>query len=104
MTVKVQPGDRLEGGMIYAICPETSIIEHRCLVRPGLSGVVESVAPDGKYKVNDTVVTLKDDSGHTHESVMSDFPGIRDILRDTLNAVQEQKSQCRGTSAGIPVL
>ena len=67
VTVRVKPGDRLTGGMIYATCPETSIIEHRCLVRPDLSGVVESVVPDGKYKINDTIVTLKDDSGKTHE-------------------------------------
>lgn len=67
VTVKVQVGDRLEGGMIYAACPETSIIEHRCLVRPDLSGVVESVAPNGKYKINDTIVTLKDDNGVIHE-------------------------------------
>ena len=67
VTVCVKPGDRLTGGMIYATCPETSIIEHRCLVRPDLSGVVESVVPDGKYKINDTIVTLKDDSGKTHE-------------------------------------
>ena len=67
VTVCVKPGDRLTGGMIYATCPETSIIEHRCLVRPDLSGVVESVVPDGKYKINDTIVTLKDNSGKTHE-------------------------------------
>jgi Archaeal/vacuolar-type H+-ATPase subunit A len=67
VTVCVKPGDRLTGGMIYATCPETSIIEHRCLVRPDLSGVVESVVPDGKYKINDTIATLKDDSGKTHE-------------------------------------
>ena len=67
VTVRVKPGDRLTGGMIYATCPETTIIEHRCLVRPDLSGVVESVVSDGKYKINDTIVTLKDDSGKTHE-------------------------------------
>ena len=67
VTVCVKPGDRLEGGMIYATCPETTIIEHRCLVRPDLSGVVESVVADGKYKINDTVVTIKDDDNKIHE-------------------------------------
>ncbi len=67
VTVKVNVGDRLEGGMIYAVCPETSVIEHRCMVHPSLSGVVESTAPDGKYKINDTVVTLRDDDGKLHE-------------------------------------
>ncbi len=65
--VKVKAGDKLRGGQIYASCPETSIIEHRCLVPPALSGTVVSVKPDGKYRVNDTVVTLKDDRGDLHE-------------------------------------
>ena len=64
--VTVKPGDRLEPGVIYATCPETPIIEHRCMVPPSLSGVVETAAPDGKYRVNDTVVTLKDDNGELH--------------------------------------
>lgn len=67
VTVKVNVGDRLCGGQIYAVCPETSIIEHRCLVPPTLSGTVVSVKPNGKYTVNDTVVVLKDEHGNTHE-------------------------------------
>ena len=67
VTVTVKPGDRLTGGMIYATCPETTIIEHRCLVRPDLSGVVESVAPNGKYKINDVIVTIVDDNNIKHE-------------------------------------
>ena len=31
------------------------------------SGVVTSVKPNGTYKLNDTIVTLKDDAGVTHE-------------------------------------
>ncbi|HJD23548.1 MAG TPA: V-type ATP synthase subunit A [Firmicutes bacterium] len=64
--ITVKPGDRLEPGAIYATCPETPIIEHRCMVPPSLSGIVETASPDGKYRVNDTVVTLKDDSGELH--------------------------------------
>ena len=67
VTLKVHPGDRLAGGDIYATCPETPIIEHRCMVPPTLSGVVESVRPDGNYRLNDTIVTLKDDKGALHE-------------------------------------
>ncbi len=67
VTIKVSVGDKLCGGQIYAVCPETSIIEHRCLVPPTLSGTVKSVKPDGQYKVNDTVVVLEDEKGHLHE-------------------------------------
>ena len=65
LTVKV--GDRLSPGAIYATCPETPIIEHRCLVPPTLSGTVEEVRPDGKYRLNDTVAVIKDDDGRRRE-------------------------------------
>jgi len=63
VTPTVKVGDRLSGGMIYATCPETSAIEHRCLVPPDVSGTVEWVASKGDYKVNSTIVRLKTDSG-----------------------------------------
>ncbi len=61
----VKTGDRLQPGQIYATCPETSAIEHRCLVPPDVSGIVEWVASKGEYKVNAPVVRLKTDSGET---------------------------------------
>lgn len=66
VTMKVKVGDKLEGGQIYAILPETPIIEHRLMVPPELSGEVVKVNPDGEYKLFDTVVVLKDDEGVEH--------------------------------------
>ena len=67
VTMKVRPGDRLEGGQIYATLPETPIIEHRLMLHPDLSGVVKEVKPDGEYKLFDTVAVLEDDLGERHE-------------------------------------
>ena len=67
VTMKVKPGDRLEGGQIYATLPETPIIEHRLMLHPDLSGVVKEVKPDGEYKLFDTVAVLEDDFGERHE-------------------------------------
>ncbi len=67
VTLKIKPGDRLEGGQIYATLPETPIIEHRVMLSPNLSGVVKSVMPDGKYKIHDAVAVLEDDSGAEHK-------------------------------------
>lgn len=66
VTVTVKPGDILQAGDIYATCPETPIIEHKCMVPPGLGGKVTVVQPDGAYRVTDTVVTLADDQGDEH--------------------------------------
>ena len=67
VTVRVKKGDELSGGMIYATCPETPIIEHRFTVPPLLGGKVVKTAPDGKYRLNDTIVTIEDDKGGLHE-------------------------------------
>ncbi|MDU7336923.1 MAG: V-type ATP synthase subunit A [Clostridium sp.] len=67
VTVTVQVGDTLTGGDIYAECPETKIIRHKCLVPPTLSGTVTKVNANGKYRVNDTVVELTDAKGNKHE-------------------------------------
>lgn len=63
--VTAKPGDHLKGGDVYAQCQETPIILHKCMVPPHLSGVVAKAAPDGKYRVNDTVLELTDDGGKT---------------------------------------
>ena len=58
VTLTVKKGDKLSSGDIYATCPETSAIEHRCLVPNGTSGTVEWTAPNGEYTINDVVVRL----------------------------------------------
>lgn len=66
VTLTVKEGDQLKGGDIYAECPETAIIKHKCMVPPNLSGTVVKVAPNGKYKSVDEVVALQDAKGTLH--------------------------------------
>lgn len=77
VTVCVKAGDRLNPGEIYAVCPETESVEHRCMVPPNVSGTVVSVASDGMKKTDDTVVTLQLDSGKTLELGLSQQWPIR---------------------------
>lgn len=63
VTMKISVGDTLSGGQIYATCPETDVIEHRCLLSPYLKGTVSFVAPDGEYTINDVVAKLQDEEG-----------------------------------------
>jgi len=65
--VKAKCGAIIKPGDIYATCEETPSIEHRCLVPPGIEGEVVYVAPDGKYRVNDTVIKLRTPEGETRE-------------------------------------
>ena len=40
VTVTVRQGDTPDRGQIYATCPETPAIEHRCMVPPTAPGTV----------------------------------------------------------------
>lgn len=63
VTIKVSVGDYITGGMIYASCPETSLIVHRCMLSPFLEGEVISVKGDGKYRITDNILQIKDKNG-----------------------------------------
>ena len=57
MTVKV--GDKVTAGQVYATCPETPLVTHKCMISPSVKeATVTYVAADGKYKVNDVVAKL----------------------------------------------
>lgn len=68
VTITVKIGDTLNPGEIYATCPETSMITHKCMLSPLLKGgIVKEVKSNGKYKVNDTIVTIEDENGKINE-------------------------------------
>ncbi len=63
VTLKVKAGDIVKGGDIYATCPETPLIEHRCMISPYLSGKIIWVAENGKYTINDKIAELETEDG-----------------------------------------
>ena len=63
VTMKVKVGDSIKGGDIYAVCPETPVIEHRCMLSPYLKGEIAWVAENGDYRINDVVAKLKKEDG-----------------------------------------
>ena len=73
----VKTGDFLESGTIYARCSETSVIEHRCLVPPNIKGEVLETVRNGKYKVNDVIVKIKESSGKIYELTLCQYWPIR---------------------------
>lgn len=77
VTIKVKPGDMIYGGTIIAEVPETTAIIHKSMAAPNISGVVTKVAPNGKYTINDTIVTIKDKSGKEKELTLTQRWPIR---------------------------
>ena len=67
VTVTVKPGDTLEPGQIYATCPETPAVTHRCMLSPLYSRcTVTWVAENGQYTVEEPVAKVKDEAGSEH--------------------------------------
>lgn len=64
--LQVKAGDHVTGGHVYATVPETDLIEHRCMVPPTLSGEVVETAANGKYRIHDTIIKIKDAKGVIH--------------------------------------
>ena len=75
VTLKV--GDAIYGGTIIAEVPETSAILHKSMVPPDVSGVVTKVVPDGKYTINDTIITIQDENGEEKELTLTQKWPIR---------------------------
>ncbi len=63
VTVCVKIGDSITGGTVFATCPETPVITHKCMLAPDLSGKVVFCAKNGKYKVGDTIIKLEKENG-----------------------------------------
>jgi len=75
VTMKIKVGDTLRAGQIYATCPETELIEHRCMLSPFIKeGVVTYVAENGKYKVNDVVAKLDCDGDEVSLTLCQKWP------------------------------
>lgn len=75
VTMKIKVGDTLRAGQIYAVCPETELIEHRCMLSPFIKeGVVTYVAENGKYKVNDVVAKLDCDGDEVALTLCQKWP------------------------------
>ena len=114
VTMKVKPGDRLEGGQIYATLPETPIIEHRLMLHPDLSGVVKEVKPDGEYKLFDVVAVIEDYLGERHElTLCQQWPirtarPVKERLTPTIPLITGQRVMdtlfpiAKGGTAAIP--
>ncbi|MEG1834572.1 MAG: V-type ATP synthase subunit A [Oscillospiraceae bacterium] len=64
VTIIAKIGDKLKGGDIYAVCPETPVATHKMMLSPLQSGEVVWIAKDGEYSINDVVVRLKDDNSN----------------------------------------
>ena len=59
---KVKAGDKFVGGDILGTVQETEIVEHRIMVKPGVVGIVKSIA-EGDYTVTEQIGSIETANG-----------------------------------------
>lgn len=63
----IKDGDQLKGGQVYAVVPETEMIDTKIMLPPNLSGEVLNVKNSGKYRIDDVIAQIKDENGTIHD-------------------------------------
>ena len=67
-------GDSVEEGDVLGEVEETSVVQHKIMVPPGVNGVIESIAKKGSYKVEDVIATVKTEKGKMDISMLQRWP------------------------------
>jgi V/A-type H+/Na+-transporting ATPase subunit A len=76
-TPRAKPGDAVRGGVILGIVPETSLVEHRVLLPPGIEGKLIEIAAEGDYAVHDVIATVEETGGARRQITMAQRWPIR---------------------------
>ena len=68
--ITVTQGERIYGGTVIAEVPETSAILHKVMVPPDIEGTVIKTVADGKYTINEPLVTIELKDGTRRDLTM----------------------------------
>ncbi len=72
---ELKPGDKVGPGDVLGYVQETPLIKHAIMVPPDVSGVLESLEPEGDYTVLDTIAVVRTPSGDRRElKLMQKWP------------------------------
>ncbi len=69
-TKSVNEGDKVTGGTILGVVQETTIIEHKIMLPPGIEGIVVQIS-SGSFTITDTIAEVKDSRNKIHSITMS---------------------------------
>nr|HPJ23470.1 V-type ATP synthase subunit A [Bacillota bacterium] len=70
VTFTCKKGDHLSPGEIFAKLPETDLVSHKLMVPNNVEGEVVKIKKDGKYKIREVLIEIKDDSQEIHQLTM----------------------------------
>ncbi len=69
-TPVLKVGERVSGGEIIGTVPETELIDHKVMVRPGTTGEVTFVKEQGDYNIDTVMARVLTEAGETTELKM----------------------------------
>ncbi len=75
VTMHVKTGDEIKVGTMYASCPETDTVNHRCIST--IEGTVTTAVKNGDYTVDDVLAEVKDADGRVTKLTLAQFWPIR---------------------------
>lgn len=113
-TPRVKVGDKVVGGDVLGVVPETSIIEHKILVPPWVEGEIVEIVEEGDYTIEEVIAKVKKPDGTIEELKMYHRWPVR-IKRPYKNKLPPEVplitgqrtidtffSQAKGGTAAIP--
>jgi V/A-type H+-transporting ATPase subunit A len=59
----IAAGSEVRGGDVLGTVPETDLIQHRVMVPPALSGLLEEIVPAGQYDIDTVIAKVKTPEG-----------------------------------------
>jgi V/A-type H+/Na+-transporting ATPase subunit A len=67
-------GDKVSGGEILGVVPETPVFEHRVMVPPDVRGTLNWVAPEGQYTLEEPIAKVKTEAGEKELTMLQRWP------------------------------
>lgn len=106
-------GEKVEGGEILGLVPESSVIEHRILVPPNVAGEVIHIVSEGEYTTNEVIAVVRRGKEESPLTLTQRWPvktprPYREHLRPTFPLITGQRifdlffPLAKGGTAAIP--
>jgi V/A-type H+/Na+-transporting ATPase subunit A len=71
---KLKEGKASSGGEILGVVAETELLEHRILIPPNLNGKIVSIAPEGRYGIEEPVAEVEVEGKRVDVSMLQKWP------------------------------
>ncbi|KXA89882.1 ATP synthase subunit A [candidate division MSBL1 archaeon SCGC-AAA259I07] len=67
-------GSEVKQGDVLGKVDETSLVEHKIMVPPGIEGEIDEIVSEGEYKITDKIATISTVDGKEEVSMLQEWP------------------------------